>query len=232
MRASVLEYQLLNVSEDEKGTGLELLKSLYVDNCVTSFNSVNEYEKFKEKSTLMLKSVRMDLQQWESNSETGSENAITNVLGYKWDKFQNELFVEIPNAWNFGDMSSITKSKVLSLASQVFDKIGFTSPAVLILKMLLQESWALDLKWDEEWNAQKSSKVKSRFDQIYSLQNIKVPRCAVGSCRELQLHVFTDASKYAYGGIVFVRNVTEQHVVNIQYIVARSRVAPLEKKLD
>jgi len=45
--AAVQEFHLSNVPESEKKTSQELLKSLYVDNCVTSFATEAEYETFK-----------------------------------------------------------------------------------------------------------------------------------------------------------------------------------------
>jgi len=50
-----------------------------VDNCVISLNSKEEYEYFKEKSVKMFAEAKMELRQWESNSEPG-ETPVTSVL--------------------------------------------------------------------------------------------------------------------------------------------------------
>ncbi|GFX75870.1 uncharacterized protein TNCV_2238421 [Trichonephila clavipes] len=42
----------------------------------------------------------------------------------------------------------ITKRKILSLAHQLFDPIGFTCPITLIPKLILQECCQLGISWD------------------------------------------------------------------------------------
>lgn len=81
--AAVLEFHLSNVAEEERTTSLELLKSLYVDNCVTSFATEGEYQKFKEESISILARAKMDLRELESNTDPAMERRITSVLGYK-----------------------------------------------------------------------------------------------------------------------------------------------------
>ncbi|OXA62059.1 hypothetical protein Fcan01_00716 [Folsomia candida] len=231
--AAVLDFHLSQVPENEKKTSLELLRSLYVDNCVTSFDTLKEYEKFKNESTMILERAKMDLRQWESNADQVMENEITSVLGYKWNKKSDQLYCDIPTEWGEEGDPVITKRSVLSLAAQVFDPIGYTSPAVLQLKLLLQESWAQDMKWDEQWDEVKSAKVTMWYKQMSSLGEIKIPRWAVNNSAKLQLHIFTDASKDGYGGIVFVRcQERGLESATVQLLLAKSRIAPLQKKPD
>jgi len=92
--AAVLEYHLSNVTENEKMTSMKLWNSIYVDNSVSSFDSVGEYEKFKYESTLILSRAQMNLTQWESNSDKNMDRTVTSVLGYKWDKKQMNCIVK------------------------------------------------------------------------------------------------------------------------------------------
>jgi hypothetical protein len=48
--AAVLEHHLTNTEIEDKECALKLLIYLYVDNCVTSVNTMDEYEKFKKKN--------------------------------------------------------------------------------------------------------------------------------------------------------------------------------------
>lgn len=226
--AAVLEFHLKSVPEEERETSENLLKALYVDNCVKSFPAIKEYELFKEESTLILSRAKMDLRQWESNVDEEMEQKVTSVLGYKWDKKNDELYCSLPKGWGIVERPKITKRSVLSLASQVFDPIGFTSPAVLQLKILLQESWAQELKWDKEWDESEKLRVEKWCSEMQALGEIKIPRWAVDG-HELQLHAFGDASRDAFGGVVFVRSVNMHHV-NVQLLMAKSRVSPLYKK--
>ncbi|OXA45861.1 hypothetical protein Fcan01_19010 [Folsomia candida] len=107
---------------------------------------------------------------------------------------------------------TVTKRTVLSIASQVFDPIGFTSPTVLQLKIMLQEAWAQDLKWDELWGTEAINKVKTWCDEARVLSKIRIPRWAVASIDDLELHTFTDASQNAYSAVVFARSTRENNV--------------------
>jgi len=70
-------------------------KSLYVNNCVISVNTEEEYEDFKEKSVKMFAEAKMKLRQWKSNLKPG-ESPVTSVLGLKWDKARDELYCKVP----------------------------------------------------------------------------------------------------------------------------------------
>ncbi|OXA41549.1 uncharacterized protein LOC110860058 [Folsomia candida] len=226
--AAVLEFHLLHLPEEDKKAGMELLRSLYVDNCVTSFESISQYTEFRAESTAILLHAKMDLREWESNADDKMEREVTWVLGYNWDKSKDEMFCDLPLHLGKEDLN-VTKRTVLSIASQVFDPIGFTSPTVLQLKIMLQEAWAQDLKWDELWGTEAINKVKTWCEEARVLSKIRIPRWAVGSIDDLELHTFTDASQNAYSAVVFARSTRESNVC-VQLLMAKSRVAPMKKE--
>jgi len=63
----------------------------------------------------------MDLRPWKSNADRVMEEKITAVLGYHWDKRNDELYCELPKEWNNEHAPIITKKSVLSMASRIFD---------------------------------------------------------------------------------------------------------------
>lgn len=224
--AAVLEAHLKSVPESERETSEKLMRSLYVDNNVSSFRTIEEYAHFKIQAVEMLARASMDLRQWESNTDEEMERNVTSVLGYQWDKREEVLFCVLPKGWGSEERPTITKRSVLSVASQVFDPIGFTSPAVLQLKVLLRESRAEELKWDQEWDDAGKERAMTWCSEMAALGAIKLPRWAVQG-DELQIHAFGDASQDAYGGIVFVRSVVNSQCVQVQLLMAKSRVSPL-----
>ena len=44
----------------------------------------------------------------------------------------------------------VTKHKVVSIISTVFDPLGLVSPVMIKAKLFIQKLWSLNLKWDEE----------------------------------------------------------------------------------
>ena len=103
--------------EDMKYAG-QLRRSLYVDNCATSLDSVEEYEDFKSTSVKLLESARMEFRSWETNLDRDGElNA--SVLGLNWDKVANTLSVKSPKV--ITTCTEVKKRKVLSLVSKIYD---------------------------------------------------------------------------------------------------------------
>jgi hypothetical protein len=228
--AAVLEYHLENVEESEKEIAAKLLKSLYVDNSVISFNTAQEYEEFKSKSTEILARAKMDLRQWETNIEKSCDQSSTSVLGLKWDKEEDLLHCQLPKRMKEEKGFKVTKRNVLSFVAQVFDPIGFTAPAVLQPKIQLQESWNLDLKWDTEWEETEGAKFIKWCEEIENLAKIRIPRHAFpNSAGDIQIHCFTDASQSAYAAVVYARVIQDQKVI-VQLLLAKSRLAPIDKK--
>ncbi|OXA36644.1 uncharacterized protein LOC110862921 [Folsomia candida] len=220
----------------------KLLRSMYVDNSVTSVDSIEEYEEFKTTSIQLLSEAKMDLRQWECGSAEGSgigpagcglvtggdhtPQEMTTVLGLKWNKCLDVLMVEVPKV----DLPElITKRVILSQVQQIFDPMGFLSPATLVPKMLLQKTWETKMKWDEELSVNLKKEFLAWWNQASDLEQIHIPRYAIRSTHDnLQLHTFCDASQNAYAAAVFIRVETEDEVF-IQLLQAKSRVAPINK---
>lgn len=228
--AAVLDHHLENC--EDKKTANYLRKSLYVDNVATSVKGKEEYVEFREKSTAILAETQMDLRLWESNADEGHEKEVTTVLGLKWNKAEDTLYCKIPQSVTEFDVTEVvTSRKVLSAVAQVFDPIGFTCASVIVPKVLLQGAWLDVKKWDDEWKEELASKFREWIEEMQVLTQIKIPRFAFKSLPEssLQLHVFCDASCLAYAGVAFIR-IEDVTGVHIQLLMAKSRVAPLEKK--
>ena len=67
------------MSSDKEEIATQLARSLYVDNCVTSLDSVEEMRRFKEESTEMQASAKMDLRLWE-HSSTGDVSGVGSLI--------------------------------------------------------------------------------------------------------------------------------------------------------
>ena len=227
--AAVIEWHLRNVDPRHQPTAEVLRKSLYVDNSVVSFDEVEDYRKFREEATHLMEQAKMELRQWESNSEVEG-HPVTCVLGLNWDKGEDQLFCQLPKKRNLIDEMKITKRSVLSLVSQIFDPLGILCPAVIQPKMLIQESWADSLDWDKEWDQEHTRKFRKWCTEIPVIEKIRIPRYVFrGEIENRQLHCFADASKSAYAACIFVR--TEWgDAVDVQLVTAKSRLAPLDKK--
>jgi len=222
--AAVLEFHLDNVKMKDRRISSILKKSLYVDNSATSFDTHDEYVEFKERSTEILKAAKMEVRCWETNSEQ-DQKLTTNVLGLAWDKSEDSLYCKLPDhMWR---SEKITKRNVLSAVSKVYDPIGFTCPALLQPKMMIQDSWCKNLSWDEEWQDEAVEKFRDWIKQVPLLESVKIPRCT-NITEGSQLHIFVDASQSAYAAVVFNRVEIGGEVI-VSILAAKSRLAPVKK---
>lgn len=232
--AAVLDHHLKTVSHEKREVAKILHDSFYVDNSVVSVDTEEEYQFFRSEAVQILAEARMELRQWETSIDDPNKKPITTVLGMIWDKSNDTLHCQTPK--KIKEDFKVTKRSVLSIAAQIFDPIGFTCPAVLQVKLMLQTAWATKISWDEEWGKTKKEIFNKWLNDVNELGKIGIPRNAFGcnDRKDIQLHMFADASGEAYGTVIFLRSQTKVNV-EVQLLLAKSRLAPLasnkEKKV-
>ncbi|GFR32158.1 integrase catalytic domain-containing protein [Trichonephila clavata] len=131
-------------------------------------------------------------------------------------------------------MSRKTESKrfILSVVGRIFDPIGILGPFVIKLKCLLQDLWTLGVDWDYELPPKLRHKWQQWSSEVEGLTEIKIPRFYLGDVDQelssVDIHCFSDASKSAYGTILYLRFVTCNNKIETSFICSKSRVAPLK----
>jgi len=76
----------------------------------------------------------------------------------------------------------VTKRKILSEISEIFDPLGPLSPYIIIVKLLLQDLWLHKLTWDESLLQDLHSKWISFHTQLKDLRQVTIARHVV--CKE------------------------------------------------
>ncbi|GFR09534.1 uncharacterized protein TNCT_256701 [Trichonephila clavata] len=137
------EFQLESLQQ----TIEKLKKGFYVDNLTISVENQEELVKFKTQTKGIMKAATFELRCWAHTGVQDQESQ--NVLGLKWDTETDELYCVSPET-DIGFNENISKRKLLSIVNSIYDPIGFTSPATLLPKLLLQEAWRNKLDWDED----------------------------------------------------------------------------------
>jgi hypothetical protein len=230
--AATVNYHLDHAPEEFDGTSQLLKKSLYVDNCVVSLETEEEVKRFIRESTLMMSQAQMDLRGWvwRSPQLDLEKSELVSVLGLLWNLAEDTLGLDL-REFKTEKEEKATKRMILSAAHRVFDPIGFTSPATLLPKMMLQEVWALKKPWDEEVPVEIKRKYASWLNQVNDLGKVQIPRKFLKKRYQeeaLSLHTFSDASLKAYAGCVFLRG-EDAEGVEVQLVMSKSRVAPMKK---
>ena len=128
-----------------------------------------------------------------------------------------------------------TKRNILSIIACVYDPIGYLQSLVMMLKILFQEIYNLNIKWDDnigelvnKWNEIAKSLASSEiiyFKRCYYLHDIRDP---VEKC---YLHGFSNASNSVYAAIAYIKAVTEYGNISITFVTSKPRIVPLNKSI-
>ncbi|GBL83683.1 hypothetical protein AVEN_132611-1 [Araneus ventricosus] len=107
-----------------------------------------------------MKDAKFGFRGWEQTEIPAcpSSNSMSQVLGLIWNKNSDTLEID-SEALKYYEAKKITKRKMLSIFSKVFDPIGFLAPALIQPKILLQAIW----KTKEPWDAEVNDDIKKKF---------------------------------------------------------------------
>ena len=125
----------------------------------------------------------------------------------------------------------LTKRKVLSCLSKIYDPCGLVSLVVTPLKIVVQDCWKEKLGWDEEVNQHFRRRVEEVLKKFSGGNLARVSRwLGVAPSQQeymrLSLHVFTDASSRAYAAADYLRIEDTEGKVTLNLVASKCRLAP------
>ncbi|XP_048485098.1 uncharacterized protein LOC125490306 [Plutella xylostella] len=210
----------------------------YVDDLCTGDDSASKLLKICHDTANVLQSGCFPLRKWIfnfdndlSSSEMAKELSLgedsqCKTLGLGWYNLSDELYFHTKFS---GGTEDITKRKILSGASQIFDPIGLINPVITTAKTLLQSLYLLKLGWDEIVPLNIAQSWISFVNSLSSLNEIRIPRYVMG-CNNTrkELHIFTDASQVAYGSCAYIRTIDNRSAVTVRLLYSKGKVASLQ----
>ncbi|KRX70646.1 hypothetical protein T06_6785 [Trichinella sp. T6] len=201
----------------------EVQNNMYMDDLATSCDSVAEARSLVDQLASLLASGGFQLHKWASNERdalqdlpvekttVGAGGRPWKTLGIYWGRNEDYLTFVTPERRRSegGD----TKRQLLSTASGIFDPIGCLAPRY----------------GSEDWIGTNHSLKASKDPGLRGRGNIRLPRALVpiplDQVKRIQLHAFCDASKRAYGTVVYLRVETSSGSVRVSLAAANTRVA-------
>ncbi|GFY36200.1 integrase_H2C2 domain-containing protein [Trichonephila clavipes] len=100
----------------------------------------------------------------------------------------------------------------------------------------MQEIWEYGLGWDEQLPTELKNKWETWCSQVCLLNDLTLERkyfpYLLDKGKDLQLHIFCDASPRAFGAVAYFRYVTANDDIYTSFITAKSKVSPLKKVIE
>ena len=149
------------------------------------------------------------------------------ALGLRWDVNGDGFFYERVGSWNW---ATVTKRKILSLVSSLYDPLGLIAPIIVVGRMIFQQVTKLKIGWDDSVPLTVIHDWEKWWDDLEHLNGLRFSRCMVGEKylgATCSLHHFADASEKAYGMCSYLR-VQRGDEVKITLLQAKARVAPVK----
>ncbi|XP_068200620.1 uncharacterized protein [Palaemon carinicauda] len=222
---------LADTFKEEEPIGAQLINCrMYMDDVIESFDkselaiaAMDQVDRILEKGSFRIK-------EWHSNDPSVDrcpEDKQTRVLGHVWDKVTDSLAIQLDKFRE--EFSKLTKRKVASLISKLWDPTGMLSPVTIRYKICLQDLWASGIGWDDELSVKQIKMWKGHIHEMNQLIGFRLDRMIKqeDSLGDPQLHGFSDASESALGSVIWLKWNTS-HGVELKFVIAESLVAPLK----
>ncbi|GFU66859.1 integrase catalytic domain-containing protein [Trichonephila clavipes] len=129
-------------------------------------------------------------------------NESSKVLGLFWNS-SNDTFGFQPS---LELTPPLTKRRILSESSKIFDPLGLLSPCTVFMKIFYQKLWLTKTDWDSPI-PQQLTEDWLRFQKAFNAINyLTVPRWVILTADNIvELHGFADASSLAYAAAIYCR---------------------------
>lgn len=223
------------------------IDDFYVDDCLTGRDTVEDVvelvdellelsalggftlRKFKASNQQVLVKLSKDLIDPKSTQEIKDQNDFTKVLGVEWNSDLDcfRPMISLPE-----EETPLSKRILVSNIARLFDVMGWCSPTIIQMKMLLQELWEKNLSWDQPVPASIEKTWERWRRELSELRKHLIPRPYFPKPvrrEDIQLHGFCDASELAYAGVVYLRAVDSNESVYVSLVMAKTKVAPIKR---
>ena len=214
-----------------------ILKSFYVDDALKSCVSIDEAVDVIDGVKEVLGHGGFRLTKFTANDRTILDhidtedrakevkelvpNTVSKALGIQWDVFEDTFHYVNKVA---SEHDTVTRRKMLSFVSSMYDPLGLVSPIVILGKLLFQEATRLQMSWDDVVPASLSNRWIAWLSSLQDIDKIKFDRCVLPEGFEdavIELHHFGDASSVAYGACTYVRAINREGKIHVALLAAK-----------
>ena len=229
-------------------------RNMYVDDMMKSVKNSCEATTLVEQSRELLAKGGFRLTKWYSNDrevlasipeseraksvvDLDMENLPTeSVLGLKWNTEDDSFVWDVAEKLSrFLNTEPVTRRDLVSAAYSLFDPLGFIAPYVMKAKLLLQMLVRKGVGWDDPLGEDERAQWRRWLEDLPRLSEIRVNRCfkpaVFGDIVEIQLHLFSDASRSGYSAVAFLCLTDSDKQVYCAFVMGKARLAPIREIL-
>ena len=208
----------------------KIRKGFYVDNLQVVTSKVQELHSIYEEANTVMAQANMPLRMWVTNERSltkrikkdfpdQTSSSETNILGLNWHQNEDSLSVKSPD---LQIRQTVSRRQLLSDVSATFDPLGLVTPVTIRGKMLMKEAWKLKTDWDSPLPMSFIDDWQTIQSELNRVSEVKFPRSVVND-EDCLLHVFCDASTFAYGACAYI--VTND---SSELLTSKGRVTPIK----
>lgn len=234
-------------AKTSKGIVEKILNDYFVDDFMSGCATVEEALNIYEELNKIMAKGGFQLQKWASNNhevlrivgETNRKQGLeissekdtekrTKVLGVIWNNVTDEIeySVKLPEI-----SMPITKRKVISDISRLFDPLGWIAPVIIQAKIFIQKLWLSGIDWDDQLPPNLLQEWISYRENLPFISGFRLPRWIKQNPEDhnSELHGFCDASNNAFAAVVFMRTVSPEGEVKVSLITSKTKVSPIKQ---
>lgn len=221
-----------------------VIESFYVDDGLTGADTLEEAVELYKELLGLFAQAKLLLRKWNSNDPRVLEhippelqdpqlvhkiadvNEYTKTLGVEWNARLDHFRLAVAQ---FPPSSIVTKRTIVSDIARMYDVLGWFSPIIVKMKILLQQLWEQKIDWDDPVPESIHEVWMQWKGELELLADRQIPRCYYPTETQLhsiQLHGFSDASESAYAG---VRVVDTSGNIHTALVTSKTKVAPIKR---
>ena len=178
--------------------------------------------KFRSSSPQVLKEIPEDLVEPLPSKELIDCHTASypKALGIVWDSTQDTMSTDVKQESEYVP----TKRGILSNVSKTFDVLGWITPVIFPMKLLMRELWKSKKGWDQPIEEELALRHRVWREELPQLADVSLPRCYF--LPETTLTITSDASEKGFAAVVYIRATYNNRAPSSRLVVAKSRVAP------
>ena len=150
-------------------------------------------------------------------------------MGIQWNASHDHFRLTVAT---LQPLAKVTKRALVSDIARTFDALGWYSPAIVTVKILLQWLWEEKIPWDDPVPDISQQTWSQWRDELQILSTRCLPRCYFPkdvSITLTELHGFSDASEVAYAGVVYLRMMDQSGNIHTSLVMSKTKVAPIKR---